>query len=149
MAFAIPHPLKAQAAYTAFLKIHGDPGNQVWPAEANLPVIAFGWRGERPQPVRIAVDSGFAPFAEPGGLTTLTIQKRQDVFSPLLQAMVEQSTKIPSAEFTVYAPGGKSLVYTLFDVRVASMRDVGAVLAENPTTEELVLTFGRMAPPGQ
>jgi type VI protein secretion system component Hcp len=143
------HVAAAFQEYSAYVTLQGDPGGEVWPNNGQVPVIAYGWRGERPQPVRIATDSGFAPFRSPGSLTTLTIQKRNDIFSPLLQRMFEQSTTIPSATFTINPAGRPSIVYTLYDVRVASIRDVGSVIAENPTTEELVIVFSQMALAGQ
>jgi hypothetical protein len=135
--------------YSARLTIQSNAGNLNWPNGGDMAVVAFGWGEQRPFPLQIAVDSAAAPFFKPGTTTALTIQKRKDVFSPLLQELFNQHQSIESLMFTISSPGRTPQTYVLYDVRIASMRDVGQIVTDSPDTEELVFAFNRMTLPGQ
>ena len=51
--------------------------------------------------------------------------------------------------FTISSPDRTPQTYVLYDVRVASMRDVGQIITDSPDTEEIVFAFNRMTLPGQ
>jgi hypothetical protein len=135
--------------YSAWLTIQSDAGNLNWPNGGDMQVVAFGWGEQRPFPLQIAVDSAAVPFFKPGATTALTIQKRKDVFSPLLQELFTQHQSIESLMFTISSPSRTPQTYVLYDVRVASMRDVGMIVTDSPDTEEIVFAFNRMTLPGQ
>jgi hypothetical protein len=135
--------------YSARLTIQSNAGNLNWPNGGDMQVVAFGWGDQRPFPLQIAVDSAATPFFKPGTTTALTIQKRKDVFSPLLQELFTQHQTIESLMFTISSPGRTPQTYVLYEVRIASMRDVGMVITDSPDTEEIVFAFNRMTLPGQ
>jgi hypothetical protein len=135
--------------YSARLTIQSDAGNLNWPNGGDMPVVAFGWGNQRPFPLQIAVDSAAAPFFKQGTTTALTVQKRKDIFSPLLQELFTQHQGIESMMFTISSPGRTPQTYVLYDVRIASMRSVGQIVTDSPDTEEIVFAFNRMTLPGQ
>jgi hypothetical protein len=133
----------------AILSLDEGAGNIFWPNGGDIPVIAFGWGSQRPLPIRTAVDSGYVPFFREGETTILTIQKRKDVFSDFLQQAFDEQMEIESATFTLDGITGEPSTYTLFDLRIVGVRDVGGFVAETRPTEEVVIAFTRMTLPGQ
>ncbi|MEO5929137.1 MAG: hypothetical protein ABIR47_04325 [Candidatus Kapaibacterium sp.] len=126
----------------AYLNVQGDAANALWPNNGAVPVIAYGWGGDRPQSVRQMADSGnpvvFNPTETP---PALIIQRRDDIFTPIFRRLVDQRETIPFATFTVNRLHGGKITYNLTNVAFLSMRDVGFVLDENPTTMEIVVAF--------
>lgn len=125
---------------SAYVKLNGNPMNETWPNDGTINVLAFGWSGERPQPVRVLADSN-ALYWMPGGTPSLNVQMSADLFSELLRDAVEQQITLPAVTFTVNTIRHGAVTYTLYDVRLISIRDIGKVFDESPTTEELVLSF--------
>ncbi|MEP7217387.1 MAG: hypothetical protein ABI876_00640 [Bacteroidota bacterium] len=126
----------------AYLNVQGDAANALWPNNGAVPVIAYGWGGDRPQSVRQMADSGnpvvFNPTETP---PALIIQRRDDIFTPIFRRLVDQRETIPFATFTVNRLHGGKITYNLTNVAFLSMRDVGFVLDENPTTMEILVAF--------
>jgi hypothetical protein len=136
----IPAPMQEVSAY---LKVR-DAGNAIWPNNGDVPVIAFGWGGDRPLPNRLRADSLNPIFAKPLRSPTLNFQKRDDIFSPILRRLAGQDETIPMMSFTINTWRGGPITYNMYDVKVISMRDVGQVIEENPVTQEVVLAFSRI-----
>ncbi|MDB5033301.1 MAG: hypothetical protein JWQ98_542 [Chlorobi bacterium] len=138
----IPVSLANFQESVAYLNVQGDAANALWPNNGAVPVIAYGWGGDRPQSVRQMADSGnpavFNPTETP---PALIIQRRDDIFTPIFRRLVDQRETIPFATFTVNRLHGGKITYNLTNVIFLSMRDVGFVLDENPTTMEIVVAF--------
>lgn len=129
---------------TGYLEVEQSPGHQYWPNSGAMPILTFGWGGDRPLPVRMALDSTRSPLTTPGRPPVLIVQRRNDVFSPLFDDILQQNEPIPRLVFTIDRIHGSALVYTLFNARVIGVRNVGKVIEENPSTEEIVFVFERM-----
>lgn len=129
---------------TGYLEVEQSPGHQFWPNAGTMPILTFGWGGDRPLPVHMAVDSTRSPLTTPGRPPVLIVQRRNDIFSPLFDDILQQNEPIPRLVFTIDRINGSALVYTLFNARVIGIRNVGKVIAENPSTEEIVFVFERM-----
>lgn len=140
---AIHLPAFMQENYYAFLKIDIG-GNESWPNDGTIPVIAYGWGGDRPLPARQRADSLNPIFAKSLKSPTLNFQKRDDIFSPILERMAGGDQTLPLVRFTVTPFQGDAITFNLYDVKIISMRDVGYVINENPTTQEVVLAFSRI-----
>ena len=140
---AIASASRPMQEVSAYLKVY-DAGNAIWPNDGSIPVIAFGWGGDRPLPNRLRADSLNPIFARPLKSPTLNFQKWNDIFSPILQRLAGQDETISMMSFTINGWRNGPITYNLYDVKVISMRDVGQVLGENPVTQEVVLAFGRI-----
>ncbi|HVZ41343.1 MAG TPA: hypothetical protein VHI13_18835 [Candidatus Kapabacteria bacterium] len=128
----------------AQLKVDPGEGAVAWPNGGVMPILTYGWGGDRPFPSDIALDSSIVP---PIGITRppiLIVQRRSDIFSPILQNFLDQNQTIRAMTITVKSIAGDPQNYTMWNVKVIGIRDVGKVIEENPVTQEIVFVFERL-----
>lgn len=131
---------------TAQLKIDPTSATFNWPNDGVMQILTYGWGGDRPLPVAMAIDSSRVFRSDEGGRPPiLIVQRRQDIFSPLLQELVDQKATAPTMVLTIEPVARASMSYTMRNVRVVGIRNVGSVIEENPVTQEIVFTFDSVA----
>jgi hypothetical protein len=135
-------PLPQEA--TARLKIIPTTASMSWPNNGVMPVLTYGWGGDRPLPPIMALDSSIVPQLAAPRPPILIVQRRKDNFSPLLQEMFDQNVTMRAMTITIEPIARETMAYTMWNVRVLGIRDVGQVIQENPVTEEIVFIFDRL-----
>lgn len=131
---------------TVQLKISPGAGMVSWPNNGVMPILTYAWGGDRPLPPIIAIDSSIVPRVGAARPPVLIVQRRKDVFSPLLKNLLDQNQNIPAIAITIKPATRKALSYLMWNAKVIGIRNVGQVIEENPVTEEIVLVFERLEP---
>jgi hypothetical protein len=129
---------------TAQLKMFPSSAISSWPNDGVLPLLTYGWGGDRPLPPIMALDSSIIPQVGSQRPPILIVQRRSDNFSPILQSMSEQEQAVRAMTITIAPFVGETVSYTMWNVRVVGIRDVGRVIEENPVTQEIVFVFERL-----
>jgi hypothetical protein len=129
---------------TAQLKVTPNSGSVAWPNNGVMTVLTYGWGGDRPLPPAMALDSSIIPQLAAPRPPILIVQRRNDNFSPVLQNLLDQSQMIQAMTITIEPIAHETMAYTMWNVRVLGIRNVGQVIEENPVTEEIVFIFDRL-----
>ena len=139
-----PAGARAQQA-TAQIKVMTSSGAYSWPNDGVMPILTYGWGGDRPLPPIMAIDSSIIPQLGSPRPPVLIIQRRRDIFSPLLQNLLDQEQTVRAMTIVVAPISRETMSYTMWNARVIGIRDVGRVIEENPVTEEIVIVFERIS----
>jgi hypothetical protein len=129
---------------TAQLKVIPSSGAFSWPNNGVMPILTYGWGGDRPLPPIMAIDSSIIPQLGSPRPPILIVQRRHDIFSSLLRNLLDQEQTMRAMTIVVAPVTGESMSYTMWNARVIGIRDVGKVIEENPVTEEIVIVFERL-----
>ncbi|MBS1914039.1 MAG: hypothetical protein JST22_18775 [Bacteroidetes bacterium] len=139
-AIFVPAPQRAVAQ----LKVNPGEGAVAWPNSGVIPILTYGWGGDRPFPSDIALDSSIVPPIGISRPPILIVQRRSDIFTPILQNCLDQNQTIRAMTITVKPVAGDPQNYTMWNVKVIGIRDIGKVVEENPVTQEIVFVFERL-----
>ena len=133
--------IPAHAAFDAFLKLEGVPGEATATGNRDEIVIdSFSMGVARPAPT-----GGGQTTARPQ-FTDISFTHQLDKASPLLMLRCAQGTHIPTAVLTCRTVGGTSVAFyriTLTDVMVTSVSIGGASAGDRPT-ESFSLNYAQI-----
>ena len=115
-----------------------------WASGEDMPVLLYSWGEEAPAFPPSTVDSLLLPTPLRYTSNLLSIRKFSDEFTDEFREAFTDQESFSLVTLSIEWPDGGFAEFTLTDVRIVSMRQVGVTVIADRTNDEITFQYGKV-----